>query len=344
MLYNITLLPVYGAILYAIRGELRLRHRMGGLLMTLIGLMFVLRFLCIGLQFEGQTLSDFMMWANSMSLVYIFPLSYMFLCDQCGTKCYNGAALFMLLLPLVLLAHIDLPIPVESVVCIAQCLVIAWRMWVLYERVKDYGLKFSARLMNYFVWMFVLLVANIFFQMQREWIDGAEWQHWLFFVIYSLVCTWGFVLVPSSFRVSPIVTKEDEQPVRIDTFIQNTAHLAQRIHQLFDEERIYLRQGLVIDDAARLVGTNRTYITRLMRQEYGRSFTEHVNLARIENAKLLLKDEQWSLEDIAMKSGFSNASAFCRTFKRYTGETPTQWRHAAPFLKNNEECTQYNEH
>lgn len=326
MIYNLILIPVYAAIIFAVIGELRIHHKMGTVLMALLGFVFLLRFLCIGWQYEGQTLDGILSYVNQLSLVYIFPLAYMYLCEQCGTKWYNGAAILMLLLPSALLIHVPSQVPVASFICIAQCVIIAWRMWVLYRRVKSYGLKFSYRLINYFVWMFLLLMMNVYFQIQGEWIDGSETQHWIFFVANSIICTWGVVLVPSSFRVSPIVTQDDEQPVPVDSFIQNTVHLSARLHQLFDEQRIYLQPGLVIDAAAQMVGTNRTYFTRLMRQEYGQSFTEYVNHKRVLHAKQLLCSEPLSLEEISMRSGFTNASSFCRTFKRITGITPSSWR------------------
>lgn len=356
MIHNIALIPAYIAIIFAIYYEIKLKHKVGSILMVLMSILFVTRFALIGYQFEGNELSGTLDLVNDFTLLFLVPFVYMYLCDQCGTRWYNGAAIMMVLC--VLLVFIPSPsfevsgvsgiqyydvtyprsiniyksghnvfhLPLKNIVSIIQCIIIAWRMFVLYKRIRSYGLKFSNRIKNYFVWMLFFLGMIINAHIHGEYIAYGELAHWIFFISFSLVTTWGYAMVPSSFSVSPIVTEDDEKPVRLDSFIENNAHLVERLHQLFEEEKIYLQQGIVIDDAAQMVGTNRTYFTRLVREEYGQTFNDYVNNARIGYSKQLLLKGSMSLEEIAQKSGFPSASAYCRTFKRITDLTPSQWK------------------
>ena len=50
------------------------------------------------------------------------------------------------------------------------------------------------------------------------------------------------------------------------------------------------------------------------------------NEIRFNRAKYLLKDSEAPLKSIASKVGYSNADAFVRAFKTYTGDTPSQWK------------------
>ncbi len=356
MIYNIALIPAYIAIIFAIYHEIKLKHKVGTILMILMSILFIGRFMLIGYQFAGNQLSGTLELLNDFTLLFLIPFVYMYLCDQCGTRWYNGAAITMILCILIIFipspsfevsgtsgiqqydvtyprsiniyrsGHNIFHLPLKNIVSIIHCIIIAWRMYVLYKRVRSYGLKFSKHLKNYFVWMAVFLAMVINAHAHSEYISSSQLVHWIFFISFSLVTTWGFAMVPSSFSVSPIVTEDDEKPVRLDSFIENNVHLVERLHQLMEEEKIYLRQGIVIDDAAQLVGTNRTYFTRLMREEYGQTFNDYVSNARIGYSKQLLLKGSMSLEEIAQKSGFPNASSYCRTFKRITDLTPTQWK------------------
>ena len=40
----------------------------------------------------------------------------------------------------------------------------------------------------------------------------------------------------------------------------------------------------------------------------------------------MLKEERYSLSEIAFLTGFSEQSAFTRAFKRWTGQTPASYR------------------
>lgn len=343
-------------MIVAIANEIRLKHLTGSILLSLLSVVAVARFLFIGVRSEGVELVGFMDYANDMTNLLVIPLTYMYLCEQCGTKWYRTPAIVMLLLILLNflpslsfeigdsaeIHHYDAICPrsinvfddgynvfhlsFKALVCVLQCIIMGWRMRVLYDRIKVYGLKFSTRLKNYFIWMFIFLIICIVTFANNEYVDSTNGAHWALFATFGVVLTWGYILVPSSFSVSPIVTADGDIPVRLDVFFEKNVHLVERLHRIFEDDKIFLRQGIVIDDAAQLVGTNRTYFTRLMRREFGQTFSDYVSNSRIEYSKHLLAKGTISLEDVAQRCGFPSASSFCRVFKRITGMTPTQWK------------------
>lgn len=58
----------------------------------------------------------------------------------------------------------------------------------------------------------------------------------------------------------------------------------------------------------------------------GTSFSKVVENVRLELAKSLLKDSEYSLIEISLLVGFSEQSAFTRAFSRWSGESPTAFR------------------
>lgn len=111
----------------------------------------------------------------------------------------------------------------------------------------------------------------------------------------------------------------------VENGVTNNTQLIASLHKVLEEDKVFLRPDIHIDDVAKMLLTNRTYVTRLMRQEYGLTFIEYVNVARIQYSQKLLYSTNMSLDDVAEKSGFQSTSNYCRTFKRYIGSSPLTW-------------------
>lgn len=58
----------------------------------------------------------------------------------------------------------------------------------------------------------------------------------------------------------------------------------------------------------------------------GVSFSNYLNKIRIEQSKLLLKNTDSSIVEIAMEVGFEDQSYFSKVFKNLTKMTPKQYR------------------
>lgn len=103
--------------------------------------------------------------------------------------------------------------------------------------------------------------------------------------------------------------------------------LIQRICQLMDEQKPYLNTELKLQDLADLLGTNRTYLADSIKASCGQTFTQFVNIYRVDYAKKQLRmhpDKKMSA--VATESGFTTETHFFRTFKTVTGMTPSEWR------------------
>ncbi len=80
-----------------------------------------------------------------------------------------------------------------------------------------------------------------------------------------------------------------------------------------------------VADVAKGLGMSaRSFHRRL--SEHGLSFQMLTENTRRELAEGLLKDEQYSLADVAFLTGFSEQSSFTRAFKRWLGTTPANYR------------------
>lgn len=79
--------------------------------------------------------------------------------------------------------------------------------------------------------------------------------------------------------------------------------------------------------AAKALGMSARSLQRRLEEE-GTSFKAVVDDARRALAITHLRDERKSITDVAFLVGFSETSAFSRAFRRWTGQSPIDWRRA----------------
>ena len=73
---------------------------------------------------------------------------------------------------------------------------------------------------------------------------------------------------------------------------------------------------------------NPSYFSRVFKQRFGSSLTEYIRARRIELARIYLETEDESIESIMQKVGFTDRSAFYRSFSESVGMTPAEYRAA----------------
>lgn len=91
---------------------------------------------------------------------------------------------------------------------------------------------------------------------------------------------------------------------------------------------LFQRDAMTIDRVARTLGTSSRSLQRQLRGE-GTSFRELVDDVRREIAISHIKAGQTPITTIALLLDFSDASAFHRSFRRWTGQSPSEFRAAA---------------
>ncbi|HPI91545.1 MAG TPA: helix-turn-helix domain-containing protein [Deltaproteobacteria bacterium] len=100
-----------------------------------------------------------------------------------------------------------------------------------------------------------------------------------------------------------------------------------RIARKLREERVYLDEELTLAAMAHALDLQPHQLSRFLNIRLRMSFTMLVNSYRVEEAKVLLKEEpEDTILDIAFASGFNSKASFNRVFKRATGMTPSEYR------------------
>lgn len=71
---------------------------------------------------------------------------------------------------------------------------------------------------------------------------------------------------------------------------------------------------------------NSSYLSRIFKKETGSSFVEYLTCIRIEKAKLLLKNSDLKIYEIAERVGIDNSNYFGILFKKVEGCSPLEYR------------------
>lgn len=84
--------------------------------------------------------------------------------------------------------------------------------------------------------------------------------------------------------------------------------------------------GATLRNVAQVAGLSPNHLSTMFHAHMGMTFSHYVLQCRIHRAKTLLRDPRVHVCEVAVQCGFKSASHFCRTFKRETGQAPTDWR------------------
>ncbi len=106
------------------------------------------------------------------------------------------------------------------------------------------------------------------------------------------------------------------------------ASLLLEIKRLLFEEKLFRDPELTSDSFSKMIGSNRSYLSRIIALHYKTSFRNLLNTLRVDEFKRLAAMESnriYTIEAIAIDAGFSGRGTFTEVFKRTTGILPAEW-------------------
>lgn len=119
----------------------------------------------------------------------------------------------------------------------------------------------------------------------------------------------------------------EREPASIDE--EKMERLYSRLCYLMDNERMYAEAQLTRERMAERLDTNRTYLTKIIKEKTGMSYAEFINSYRINEAIRILSDKDkidYPLKQIWSDLGFSSPSTFFKLFQQAVGITPSVYR------------------
>jgi AraC-like DNA-binding protein len=132
------------------------------------------------------------------------------------------------------------------------------------------------------------------------------------------------------------LTKKEEELTEIKRLAKTKNLLKEELnHDLFDQltdmmesEKVFLDRNLSLDELAKKLNTNRTYLSQCINDQYHSNFSNYINGYRIKEAQKIFMEptsKLLTIEAIAQNVGFNSKSSFNNAFKKFTGLTPSDF-------------------
>lgn len=126
--------------------------------------------------------------------------------------------------------------------------------------------------------------------------------------------------------LSSIKVYKTENPKRVSG--NRLKELDAKLKTLIEEEKVYLENDLNLPRLAKRMEASSNETSFIINELYQDNFYNFINKYRIEEAKLLLLSKKYnklSIVGIAYESGFNSKTTFNTTFKKYVGQSPTEF-------------------
>ena len=97
------------------------------------------------------------------------------------------------------------------------------------------------------------------------------------------------------------------------------------IKQVKDYVKAFYMQDISVENIAKSINLDRRYLSRIFKQRTGMTIQDYIINKRIKVSQTYLL-QGYSVEEVAIMSGYLDVSNFSRIFKRRTGVSPMEWK------------------
>ena len=139
----------------------------------------------------------------------------------------------------------------------------------------------------------------------------------------ALIFALSWVGMQHNFSMRDIPEEQEKETDNNEEVIQTpSSHsilIYEKLETMMNEQQIFLQNDLLLNDVAKLLGTNRTYLLLALSSCAHMTFKEYINRKRISHAEqLIANNPQMPKTEIATLSGYNSMSSFYRNFGLYS--------------------------
>ncbi len=165
---------------------------------------------------------------------------------------------------------------------------------------------------------------------------------WLSFSVITYILGYFAIHQPEMFKATPqnisifddilestVSQKIANSPVKPDsTFSETLLPIIEDLEKNILENKPFLNPKLTLSELAMQIKTQPHILSKAINEHYGKNFFELINGYRIDEFKILVEQEKfqnYTLLALAYEVGFNSKTAFNRSFKKSTNQTPKEY-------------------
>ena len=125
--------------------------------------------------------------------------------------------------------------------------------------------------------------------------------------------------------------KKEGMPLTSNKSDLNTKHRKdfEKVDAYIIEKQRFLDPYLGLEELANELDMSAAHLSRLINTYSDHNFSDYINSLRIQQAKELLNDDsfcRYTIVSIGLECGFNSKSTFYAAFKKFTSQTPSEYR------------------
>jgi AraC-like DNA-binding protein len=203
-----------------------------------------------------------------------------------------------------------------------------------------------------FAWAAIVVIAGIGWLLKVDVFNIVEFSTETIWIIFSVITFFlGHFAIhePDVFRVAEVIHLSESSPIpltegmekekigpieKADEPIENLAEEMKKVVAYMDKEKPYTNPKLNLVELAHHLKLPPYLLSKIINTGFDKNFFDFINGYRVDEFKRRVEDPQfrnYTLLSIAFDVGFNSKTAFNRSFKKITNQTPSS------FFKNRAE-------
>lgn len=195
-----------------------------------------------------------------------------------------------------------------------------------YSCVKNINLTW----LNMILWGFIISCASgILFQLGRVFFEPVT-NFLLFFNFFSFFVYFNIIFF-KGLTHPEIFTGIEEKPKYYTSKLKDNeaSDYFSKLTSYMQKEKPYLNSNITIKDLSERTTIPARYLSQIINEYAKYNFYDYIAYYRIEEAKRYLSDPAncETVLEVLYKSGFNSKSSFNALFKKFTGQTPSEYKY-----------------
>ncbi|AZA98944.1 AraC family transcriptional regulator [Chryseobacterium joostei] len=185
----------------------------------------------------------------------------------------------------------------------------------------------------------VLFAVNIIYVIYNLFYDPKSLNFFINTVFLLVIYCVGYYSLKEK-EIYPLEEKQREELISINEDSdsedvkrklisdEELLKIKSQLEMIMNTQKPYLDSELNLIKLAEMLSVSTHHLSYVINTGFGKNFFQYINEFRVEYAKKLLKetDSKLSILGVAYESGFNSKTSFNTTFKKLTGQTPSEFK------------------
>ncbi|MBB6370316.1 helix-turn-helix domain-containing protein [Chryseobacterium shigense] len=211
------------------------------------------------------------------------------------------------------------------------------------KRIQQFSANTEGINLNWLEYITVIIfIINIIYVVYNLSYDSKALNFFINGVFLLVIYFVGYYSLKQK-EIYPLEEKQREELIAIDEepemeevkkkliSDEELARIKNQLEEVMYKQKPYLDSELNLIRLSELLSVSTHHLSYVINTGFKKNFFQYVNEYRVEYAKRLLKDSQSKLSilGIAYESGFNSKTSFNTTFKKFTGQTPSEYKNSS---------------